>query len=85
MTRRITALGVRRVNMTIDEMVKAVQAHARDHYEEKGWDYAVECFSAAEIKEMIDGADTLAQAISKVQEVCETLDDRRGDIQATAW
>lgn len=71
--------------MTKDELVKAVKQHAADHYEEGGWDYVVECYSDAEVAELIGGARTVKGAIKKVAKVMKIKGDYREDIQATAW
>jgi len=71
--------------MTKDELVKAVKAHAIDNYETGGWDYLVECYSDAEVAELIGGARTVKGAIKKVAEVMGIKSDYREDIQATAW
>ena len=73
--------------------VAAVKAHALEHYNADGWDYIVEAFSDSDILEIITGpsaldgkaATTEVEAIEKVREVAKLLDDRRRDIQATAW
>lgn len=70
---------------TKKEMVEAVKAHALVHYETGGWDYLVECYEDSEVAELIEGASTIADAIKLAAEVMETLDDRRRDIEATAW
>jgi carbamoylphosphate synthase large subunit len=71
--------------MTKDELVKAVKAHAVEHYESGGWDYLVECYSDEEVAELIGGARTVKGAIKKVGEVMGIKDDYRGEIEATAW
>ena len=71
--------------MTKDELVSAVKQHAVDHYEEDGWDYLVECYSDAEVAELIGGARTVNGAIKKVAKVMKIKGDYREDIQATAW
>ena len=74
-------------NATMDEMVKAVKAHAVAHYEEGGWDSIVECYSdeelAAEIEE--SGATTPEEAISAVGEACGIWDERRREVLAEAF
>lgn len=71
--------------MTKNELVKAVKAHAVDNYETGGWDYLVECYSDAEVAELIGRATTVKGAIKKVAEVMGIKDDYRKDIQGTAW
>lgn len=71
--------------MTKNELVEAVKAHAVENYEDDGWDYLVECYDDGEVAELIDGATTVEEAIKAAAEIMRLLDDRRKDIQATAW
>jgi len=71
--------------MTKTELVEAVKAHAVDNYESGGWDYLVECYSDAEVEELIGKATTVKGAIKKVAKVMGIKNDYREDIQATAW
>lgn len=82
---RWAALKVKEVDMTNDEMVKAVRKHATANYEQDGWDYLVECYSDDEIVELFDGATTVEEAIANVGEVMKLKDDYRKDIEATAF
>lgn len=70
---------------TQDEMVKAVKAHAKANYEQDGWDYIVECYSDDEIVELLDGAETVYEAIATVGSVMKDKDDYRKEIEATAF
>jgi hypothetical protein len=72
--------------------VDAVKKYALEHYNEKGWDFVVETMEDDQIKDDIEQgglsgkkATTVEQAIAAVGEICELLDDRRRDIQSTAW
>jgi hypothetical protein len=49
----------------MEEIIKALRAHAETHYNEDGWDYLVECFTDEEIEKILveDNVTTLAQAI----------------------
>ena len=67
------------------DLIEAVKAHARNNYEQDGWDYLVECYSDKEIAELIGKARTVKGAIKKVAEVMKAKDDYRSEIQATAW
>ena len=77
--------------MDIMELVAAVKKHALDNYNSDGWDMIVECMSDADIIEILnnplDGPKPVIpeQAIAAVREVAKLWDDRRRDIQATAW
>jgi len=69
----------------MNELVKAVKQHAVDNYESDGWDYLVECYSDAEVAELIGKCRTVAGAIKKVGKVMKIKGDYREDIQGTAW
>lgn len=69
----------------MDERISAVRAYAKDHYEEDGWDYVVECFSDTDILEEIAGAMTPEEAIELVRQAVKVLDDRRKDVQAEVF
>jgi hypothetical protein len=49
----------------MNELVEAVKAHARDHYEDGGWDVLVECYSDSDIAGIVAGAKTAKGAIRK--------------------
>ena len=72
---------------TMKEMVDAVKAHARDHYDEDGWDEIVEAFEASEIAEAIEhaGAQSVAEAIDVLHCVAKLRKERGDEIRATAW
>jgi hypothetical protein len=67
------------------ELVSAVKKHALENYDRDGWDYIVECWSDADIAEQIGNAYSEGGAIRRVGAIAKLLDDRRKDIQATAW
>lgn len=71
--------------MTKNELVEAVKAHAVENYEDDGWDYLVECYDDQEVAELIGEATTVEDAIKAAAEIMRLLDERRRDIQATAW
>lgn len=68
---------------SVEELVQRVKAHARDHYEEGGWDILIECHTDAEIVAWIGKPMTEAGAIRKVkmESGIGIVDDRRRDIQ----
>lgn len=72
-------------------LVPGVKKHALEHWEEDGWDFCVEAMDTNEVLEIlldpIDGETVvdLADAIKVVGRVCKLLDERRKDVQATAW
>lgn len=67
--------------MSMPELVSEVRKYARDHYEEDGWDFVVECYSDEEIAERIGKARTRVGAIANVLLAVKTVDDYRKDIQ----
>jgi len=71
--------------VTRQQLIDAVKSHARDNYEEGGWDYLVECYEDSEIDELIGGATTIAGAIKKVAKVMGIKDDYRKDIEGTIF
>ena len=70
---------------TKEALVKAVKEHAMAHYHQDGWDYIVETYTDAELAEEIGNARTVKGAIAKVARTARLLDERRRDIQSTAW
>jgi hypothetical protein len=68
-------------------MVKAVKAHAVDHYDEDGWDEIVEGFEDWEIVETIErnGAQTEAEAVDLLHRIAKLRKERGDEIRATAW
>jgi hypothetical protein len=71
--------------VTKEEILKAVKCHALQHYDHEGWDYIVETYTDAELAELIGNCRTVKGAIAKVRRVTRLLDERRRDIQSTAW
>lgn len=71
--------------MTMEALVAAVKAHANTYYNERGWDYVVEAFDDEYLAELIGGSKTARGAIRNVAKVARLHDDRRRDIQATAF
>jgi hypothetical protein len=68
-------------------MVDAVQAFARDNYNKDGWDFVVETMDRDDITRVLldPPVSTIEEAISAVGYLVKLLDERRRDIQATAW
>lgn len=66
-------------------LVAGVKAHALDHYDTGGWDTIIEAFDDAELWEVIAGAADLSAAIKRARAEVGLLDERRRDIQSTAW
>lgn len=66
-------------------LIAAVKEYALRNYDRDGWDYIVEAWGDADIDKAIGKARTVNGAISKVRWVAKLLDDRRRDIEATAF
>lgn len=67
-----------------DALVAAVRANAMKYYE-KGWDVVVECWSDAEIIEVIGRSTTARGAILKMYAVVSVYIGVKADIVATAF
>lgn len=67
------------------ELIEAVKEHARLNYGTDGWDYIVECYEDSEIRDLIEGCETVEEAIAAAGEIMEIKNERREDIQGTAW
>jgi hypothetical protein len=72
---------------TLQEMVAAVKTYANAHYDEGGWDSIVECYEDSELAEEIQrgNCSTIEEAIAYVGKGCNLWDERRQDIEATAF
>jgi len=66
-------------------LIQAVKDHARRNYDKDGWDYVVETMDDADIAKAIGKSTTVAGAIRKVASLCGLWNDRREDIQGTAF
>lgn len=71
-----------------------IEKHAREHYNEDGWDFFVETIDFEEFAERMrerpitnDGQPiiTYEQAFEEFRWWCELMNDRRQDVKATAW
>ncbi len=52
---------------------------------EQGWDIVAETYSKVEIREVIQGAPTPADAIAKIGRIVNLLSERHREIDATAF
>jgi len=68
--------------LTKQELVAAVKKHAREHYEEGGWDYVVEAYDDNELAEAIGNAQTVRGAIANVRKIVGVQDSVRSDVEA---
>ena len=64
------------------ELVEAVKAHARAHYEQNGWDMVVECYTDDELAAAIGDAPDEFQAVARVASIACAYDERRREVQA---
>lgn len=78
--------------ITIGMMVDAIQKHARENYNTDGWDFVVETMDRDDItKHLLEPltldrpVQTIEEAIAALHYLVKLLDDRRKDVQATAW
>lgn len=78
--------------VTIEMMIEAVKKHALENYNTDGWDFVVECWDRDDItRQLLEPLSlgrpvrTIKEAIEAVGEVAKLHDDRRKDIQGTAW
>ena len=69
----------------MQDLVKAVKAHALANYEKEGWDIVVECYSDSDIAEIIKTARTPAGAIKMARAKIKPHADYRSEIQNEAF
>jgi len=70
----------------MEQLIRAVQAHALANWHTAGWDFIVECWSDEDIAEVITADMTPEQAIASVGQVAGVLDERRAEIRSmTDW
>ena len=71
--------------MNEQELIAAVRTHAYANYNADGWDYLVECWADGDILEVIEDADTAADAIARVKAALAPLAERRDEVRAEIW
>ncbi len=90
-----------RVNLDeMRSWVERIRKHALENYNHDGWDFVIETMSEAEMVEqwtdkpltMFDNGmwngricTTYEEAFAEIKYLCQLLDDKRKDIQSTAW
>jgi hypothetical protein len=67
------------------ELVQMLKKYAFEHYEEDGFDVLVECYTDAEIEELIAGARTINGCIKKVKDELGPYNSYRKEIESTAF
>jgi hypothetical protein len=65
------------------DLINTVLAHAMEHYD-KGWDVVVEAWETDELWEVIKGTPDPADAIERVRQIVDALEDRRA-VDAQLW
>jgi len=68
----------------MNDITTAVKDYALAHYATDGWDYVVECYSDAEIADVIKTARTAAGAIKMMRAQVKPRADYRKEIASTA-
>ncbi len=68
-----------------NELVAAVKAHARKHYNAGGWDVIVECWGDAQIAECVGRATTTRGAIRAVGQIAGIYAERQADAKNSAF
>jgi hypothetical protein len=66
-------------------LIDAVKTYADEHYGQDGWDIVSECYSDAEIADLVQGSATAADAIAAVLTHIRPIAEYRDDIQAEAY
>lgn len=67
------------------DLVEFVKAHALAHYEDGGWDVVFECFTDAEIADVIGDAKTEDKALIRIYRLVEVYADRQADAINSAF
>lgn len=60
-------------------------AHAIANYSDDGWDILVETQSTLDVAEIIEGADTLDEAIQKASEWCRLNKEAEASVKNLVW
>jgi len=68
--------------MTMQELIDAVKAHAKNNYNQDGWDFVVECYEDTEIADAIKGARNGPEAIKMIHKIVLISDERRREVQS---
>lgn len=65
--------------------VQQVKDHALQNYEDDGWDFVVECYSDAEIAEIIKDCSSEQEAIEAMKEEVRPQHIYRQEVRAEAF
>ena len=68
-----------------NELVEFIKTYALRHYEDGGWDVIVECYSDADIAEVIGKATTQAGALTAFSHIIDVFSDRQADARNSAF
>lgn len=66
-------------------LLNAVKTHAFTHYDEEGWDIAVETFNDQDLLDIIGESWTPQGAIAKVHQYIAPIAAQRAEVQATEF
>ena len=69
----------------MNKKIEMVMAHALANYGDNGWDILIETQSVKEIESIIEGADTLDEAIQKAAEWCRINKEAEASVQKQVW
>ena len=69
----------------MNDFTAAVKQHALANYEKDGWDYVVECYSDAELADIIKNCRTEKGAIKTMRAHIKPRADYRAEIQSEAF
>jgi len=72
------------VDVTLLAMIRAVKTHAQENYED-GWDLVIETYTDDEIAEVVKTATDPQVAIRMMARTIGIQNERRREIEATAW
>lgn len=69
----------------MDELIKAIRAHALENYETGGWDMIYECYEDSEIQRVLEEENltTLESAVAYIgKNIAGVYDERRKYVQS---
>lgn len=74
-------------DITVEQLVAYVKAHALAHYEDGGWDVVVECYTDAAISDVLreEEVTTKDGAIEAFELMVDVWSDRQADARNSAF
>jgi hypothetical protein len=72
---------------TIADWYARIELHAREHYNEDGWDFFVECWQPEDVQRITEIWHTITyeECLAQIHTLCKIQNDRRRDAQAEAF